>query len=315
MLSYESAGVFIESEIELPGLRYPNNSGIKPDLTIRKGNTPTPPASLLSKDGTWAYDGCAAWVMVASVGVFYIQKTGNITVELLEKSTDREAAIYLIGSILGVALHLSGKIALHSSAVMVNDKAVLFCGTTGAGKSTIAAALEGRGYPILSDDLCTLDIVDNKVFVHSDGRLLKLWQASLEGLGLKDRRGDSVCSKPDKYFVQPLNTSPSRLRLSHVYFLHDSNSAGVIRIKLLTLTEAAAWFFANAYRPGLIKLLGQEADYLAAAATLATNTKVSRLTRTKNFSFLPVVIDNLEAHWSCENSSDILHSVTHGDID
>jgi len=63
---------------------------------------------------------------------------------------------YLVGPILGLLLRLRGNVCLHASAVSIKDRAVIFVGCEGAGKSTTAAAFARRGYPVLSDDIVAL---------------------------------------------------------------------------------------------------------------------------------------------------------------
>jgi hypothetical protein len=48
------------------------------------------------------------------------------------------------------------RLALHASVIDVDGRAVAFLGASGRGKSTLAAALARRGYPVLSDDCCVL---------------------------------------------------------------------------------------------------------------------------------------------------------------
>ncbi len=59
---------------------------------------------------------------------------------------------------MGTALRLQGKICLHSSVIAVGEYALAIIGAKGAGKSTTAAALAKRGYPILADDIAVLTV-------------------------------------------------------------------------------------------------------------------------------------------------------------
>jgi hypothetical protein len=71
-------------------------------------------------------------------------------------SSLQDTVTYLVGPILGLLLRLRGIVCLHASSVSINDRAVLFVGSEGAGKSTTAAALAQRGYAVLSDDIVAL---------------------------------------------------------------------------------------------------------------------------------------------------------------
>jgi hypothetical protein len=45
-----------------------------------------------------------------------------------------------------------GGLALHASASLIDGQALLLCGVTGRGKSTLAAALGAAGHPLLAED-------------------------------------------------------------------------------------------------------------------------------------------------------------------
>ena len=45
-----------------------------------------------------------------------------------------------------------GALSLHASANLVGDRALVICGVTGRGKSTLSAALASAGYPSLGED-------------------------------------------------------------------------------------------------------------------------------------------------------------------
>jgi len=61
----------------------------------------------------------------------------------------------LLDQVLPRLLAHGGALALHASAVLVEDRAVLFVGESGRGKSTLAALLDREGHELLSDD-CVL---------------------------------------------------------------------------------------------------------------------------------------------------------------
>jgi hypothetical protein len=64
--------------------------------------------------------------------------------------------IYLLGSVLGFALRQRGTVTLHASSLSIQGNAIALVGEAGAGKSTTAAALALRGWPVLGEDVCAL---------------------------------------------------------------------------------------------------------------------------------------------------------------
>lgn len=63
-------------------------------------------------------------------------------------------------TIVPLLLAERGDLALHAAAVLEAGRAVLFCGPSGRGKSTIAAALALRGRAVLTDDGAVLSELD-----------------------------------------------------------------------------------------------------------------------------------------------------------
>jgi hypothetical protein len=51
-----------------------------------------------------------------------------------------------------------GDLVLHASAVLIEDRAVLFCGPSGRGKSTLALIASSAGHPVLSEDGAVIEL-------------------------------------------------------------------------------------------------------------------------------------------------------------
>ncbi len=88
---------------------------------------------------------------------------------------------------LPLAATLRGLEVLHASGVVVGDKAVLFAGAPGAGKSSLAAALLHRGAGLLSDDTVALELRKGALVAHPGAALLHLQAAEHDRLSARER--------------------------------------------------------------------------------------------------------------------------------
>ncbi len=75
---------------------------------------------------------------------------------------------------LPLAATLRGLEVLHASGVVLGDRALLFAGAPGAGKSSLAAALLHRGATLLSDDTVALQLRHGELAAHPGAALLHL---------------------------------------------------------------------------------------------------------------------------------------------
>lgn len=94
----------------------------------------------------------------------------------------KDFCVYLLGPVMGFVLRQKGRVALHASAVAMHERAVVLCGEAGAGKSTIAAALAMRGWPVLCEDVCALAEVEDETHVLPGYPRVCLWPDSVNML-------------------------------------------------------------------------------------------------------------------------------------
>ncbi|MFT6809773.1 MAG: hypothetical protein ACJA01_003011 [Saprospiraceae bacterium] len=90
---------------------------------------------------------------------------------------------YFFASGLSAIIHFQGLFLLHSSGVSKGNGLILFCGPSGIGKSTIAAHLKTKGYPLFTDDKCLLIPSGNGKWTALPGlNIMRLWQNSIDAL-------------------------------------------------------------------------------------------------------------------------------------
>ena len=89
---------------------------------------------------------------------------------------------FLVAQPLPLASLLHGYEPLHASAVVVDGRALLLMGTSGAGKSSVALRLAAGGGSFLADDVTSLELSDGVVIALRGASLASVESRELESL-------------------------------------------------------------------------------------------------------------------------------------
>ncbi len=295
---YKVSGLAVRSEICLPGL-IPLDDVVAPEVTIREIDVPQALDDVIATGPNWQRSATQFLLEIPSIGHFLLDDGHSIGFSRAPGIGDQDIAIFLAGNVFGILLHQRKHIVLHASAIAVNGKAVLFCGVSGAGKSTIAAALGSRGYTLVTDDQAAITLDGSGVpIVHPDGRFLKLWTRSIDALALDERKGEAMRDRLDKFYVEPGLASAVAMPVGAVYLLREERPPGVEGIERPNVVDASQLLLVNAYRPLLVQRMGQRQDYFRVGAAIADAAGVFTLTRPLRFSAMDETVARLEAHWA-----------------
>lgn len=179
---YRLFGLTAVSAIELPeALRDPSH----PDAEVRVSEASVPRELPLPEKRYDYWEACPGAFLMHVPGIVRLEvRDGReIRFERLDRGTDREIRPYLLGSGFAAILHQRGTNALHAAGIVRQDRAYLFCGRSGAGKSTIAAHLSARSGGMLCDDLAALSST-SRVMVQPGLAHTRLDTAALRSLRL-----------------------------------------------------------------------------------------------------------------------------------
>lgn len=300
---YRFAGLSVASDIDLPGLAALDrpaaaaDATVGADVTVVRRDVPNVLGSPVEAGPTWQMGPEGFLLTVPGIARFHL--TGGHTIAVASEPGADAADIpaFLVGSALPILLQLRGLLTLRASAVAVNGKAVLFCGASGQCKSSLAAAMAQRGYPLLADDLCTVtQNADASGTVHGDGAVLKLWAHAIRALQFGDRRGAALRDKIQKYLVAPAAQVPGPLPLGAIYVLREARAPHRPGIERPNAVDAALSLRRSAYHPRLIEPLGQRPLYFR-AVMLGNRAGIYAFMFDHGFRRLPAAIERLEDHW------------------
>lgn len=176
-------------------------------------------------------------VRVPALADFLIDDAGRcVRVVRTADTSDDTLRHLLLDLILPLVMTHRGELVLHASGALSGSGALLFIARSGAGKSTIAAALAARGARVVADDAIAVRRDGDELVAIGAYSGLRLWSDAPSPVA-KRRIGPADSSIP-------FATTP--VRVAGIYVLEPAAS-GSIRIDPLPPREALMALVANSY--------------------------------------------------------------------
>ena len=207
---------------------------------------------------------------------FLYRRGSGLVIDLPGPGAMEECRLYLQGTVFGIVAWLNGMLPLHASCVAADGRAVAFTADSGGGKSTLAAALAGRGFQHVCDDTLVLEPGDAEVIGHADGKPLKLWDDAYR-LVDAERRED-ISFVPGKSFAQARNKQQTPVVLSDLVFLEYGETVELVPI---TGAEKAVRLPETFYRGFVPMALADHALHARFVRQVITNIRFWRGIRPK----------------------------------
>ena len=285
---YVAYGLQWRSSITLP-FALPTHPAKVPDVTVRLGATPShlpqrrsgTPHLFEAVPGT-------ALLSVAKVARYAIRPS-EVVVDPQGGSED-DIVAFLIGPVLAALLQMRGLFTLHAATVEIGGRAVLLLGSSGAGKSVLAAALVHRGHPLLADDVSGLATATGGVLALPAFPRLRLWH---DALRVADRRVQ-VRRDLEQYWKPAATFAASPQRVGAVFVLNSHNRA-TLELERLPPNRAFRAVVQHTYRRRLLDALGQRRQHYGIGMALAQNVPFVRVVRPEQPFRLAELADRIEA--------------------
>lgn len=294
---YRAYGLLIRSQLRLPELLPAPDEAI-PDLLVHRAAPEVIPSAWRSPGAHFDDSLREVALVYPGAGSFLIRDGREIAVALLPAEAEATVRLNLLGVALAVAQHQRGRLVLHGSVVAVAGRAVAFLGGSGWGKSTLAASLHAAGYPLIADDLVSLEFVDGVALAHPAYPQQKLWPDTATALGTDPATLPPLIATATKRALRlggPFPTEP--LPLQRLYVLAEAPTPALIPLAGPT---ALAECVRHSFCVGLLSRSG-DAAHFRQCADLLRQVAVARLERPKDFATLPVVRQLIEADFVVAN--------------
>lgn len=192
--------------------------------------------------------------------------------------------LYLNGSVLAAILHQRKTLSFHASAFAHNGKAILLCGDSEVGKSSLNMAFCLSGENFISDDTVPVYPEKEVFMIQSLGTYAKLWQDSLEQLSLSHQTLNTVASEDEKYLYPISENKNDRYPLGHIFIIQIHTENKLIH-QHLKGTEAFEALRNQVYRKEyLLAMPDTEISFMYQLLNLSASVAVTLVSRPYNIA-------------------------------
>ncbi|MGL5614704.1 MAG: hypothetical protein ACRDD2_00505 [Sarcina sp.] len=135
-------------------------------------------------------------------GYFLIENGQSIIIEEELSSENRVIKAFILGLALGILIHQREEIAIHGSSIIIDEKAIIFTGKSGMGKSSLASIFKENGYKVIADDIAAITFNEKEEpFINMAYPEQKLTENFMKIRNYKIENLEFVQEKRGKYLV------------------------------------------------------------------------------------------------------------------
>ena len=294
---YLLGGITLVSELDLPELpRIQPKQATPHPAHIRVGEVAPPDGvDAVQMDPDCFGSRSRYYLRIQGVGRYLVSEGQEIVVSPEPGVLALDVRGYLLGALFVVLCQQRGLLPLHASALSSERGVVAFPGRSGQGKSSLAAHLAQRGFPVLADDVCLIDPLQaDGTMVIPTAPWLKLWRNSLETLGRSADKLDRVFSDDDKYRL-PLAPAVQAEPLRFLIFLEvREQPSTAVTIEDISPAAAIPLLMNLTHHAYLLEATGQREESFLRCSRVSAHVRAYRLLRPWGLTHLPATLDALE---------------------
>jgi hypothetical protein len=232
--SYQAYGLNILSQLPVTGFEEAKPSTA--DVRIYEGLVPEKLTNAKNDGVLFQSNDHEFLLRLETVAAFYIKNGNEIVIQRLSNASNAEISTFLVGACFGSLMHQRGLLPIHASTLIFKDRSFVFAGNSGAGKTTLAAALINEGAFLVADDISVVELAEGKLCVRPALPVLRLWEDSVLQLGISLLNLEPVRPDLKKYYVPINQYSKVLYPIDHIFILNFHNRSD-IKIKKLEGVE------------------------------------------------------------------------------
>ena len=223
---------------------------------------------------------------VPGVANFLIRNGNEVLIDAESEAELREIELFFMGSVLSVILMQRDIIPFHGSAFAKDDKAIIITGKSGAGKSSLLRYFITQGYKAITDDVCALSVINNKVMLRPSYPSSKIWSDVMDEFDLTKKEEHQIRPEIEKYAVSLTeNFANKNLEVDSIYILNIKNNTKFETDEIRGFGKFSE-LKRNLYRPKFPEAMGKEKETFVLLNQLAQQIRLFTISRSNSIKYL-----------------------------
>lgn len=286
---YNAFGLTVGSEFMLSELESISNKNHHSDVLIKRGSVDfdNPNALKLFEDVFYIKNENSFCLFVKNIATYGVTNGREIIIDVKKKSFLNEYKIFLYGTCFAALLLQRKQVCLHAAGIITGNKANLFLGYSGLGKSTLTCYFVKNGFKFLGDDVLPLKFnAINQLQVGYSMPFVKIWEESLSKF--KIPRANVVQMRDDvqKFrWVSQHSHVREFLSIKQIIILNWTNN-NPFSLQKVTPIEALIYLKEHIYRPQFYTESDENVLLLKIISYLANNQNITLVKGIRSFKSL-----------------------------
>lgn len=229
------------------------------------------------------YQGCKDHMLmhIRNVARYYISYGKSIVIEPLQNVRFDAVKLYLLSIAYVPLLMQRGIFPLHGSALDINNIGIIISGDPGAGKSTLALALNQKGYPLITDDISVLKESENGLSIICSYPQQRITENTASNLGIDTSLLKRVEKSNRFYLPIEEDTLTENIPLKAFFEIMPYDGEQVY-LEEITGSKKLKTLIYNTYYYQLISSLEMSNEHFEFCSFLAKNINVYRIYRPRD---------------------------------
>jgi len=237
------------------------------------------------------------FLAIEKVAKFHVIDGNEILIDIHPEAQLKDVKVFLYASVFGGLCHLRGTLPLHAGAIMHNGDAYLFTGNTGAGKSTTVAALQKRGYAVLTDDLAPLKFnALNQATLSQGISRIKLWGDALDQISIPYLPEDQIRDDVKKFHTPVNKKLEENEFLVRKIFVLEPHGKEELTCTELKGKKKIVEVMKHTFRTQLIEGFDLKKSHFEKCAQLINQVQIYKIKQPRKENRLEELIDLIEQH-------------------
>lgn len=293
---YRVFGWNVSSEIELKEL-WEGDGHAAIDVIIRKADLPELLEGAVKKGIGFQIKPKHYFLTIDKVAKFHVIDGKEILVDIHPEAQLKDVKVFLYASVFGGLCHLRHTLPLHAGAIMHKGEAYLFTGNTGAGKSTTVAALQKRGYAVLTDDLAPVKFnASNQATISQGISRIKLWGDALDRIAIPYLPEDQIRDEIKKFHTAVNQKLDDKDFFVKKIFILEPHGKEELVCTELKGKEKIVEVMKHTFRTQLIEGFGLKQNHFEKSAHLINQIRIFKIRQPRKVNKLEELTDLIEKH-------------------